>query len=283
MNTSADTNPFDFSAQTVLYGRSPSYDPTWNLRLEEALLRNVRSYPVFLLWRNQRTVVIGKNQIAENEVDLRYASSQGIQVVRRSTGGGAVYHDLGNINYTMITDLPEDGGFSLRELAGPVLLALRRMGLPAAFNDRNDIMINGMKVCGTAARLDGNRILSHGCICYNVDLDIMDCVLTPSQSKMARHGIRSVHSRVVPLSVYFPGVSTSQFMNLLEAGILSQMQRVLPLNDAAGDLDSLVKTVPPVKCIRPKSMLDGIFDRESDENNDLHRRQSGLRASGTAL
>ena len=200
--------------------KNTSLDPVHNLSLEAYLFEKVRDRDIFMLWRNDRSVIIGKNQIAEEEVDLAYAKEKKIRVVRRSTGGGAVYHDRGNVNYSFISDRDLSAPVDLRALAQPIVSAFLEMGLRASFSGRNDILVNGLKVCGTAERIDGGRILSHGCICFDVDLDTMTRVLTPPAEKLERHGVASVKSRVIRLRNLLPSWTTEEFMERLSAAVL---------------------------------------------------------------
>lgn len=211
--------------------RSPYTDARKNLRLEQELFSRERTGTVCMLWRNKRTVVLGKNQNAAEEVDLEFARANGIRVVRRSTGGGAVYHDLGNINYTFLADYRASDTPSLAAYASPVAQALRDMGADAFFSGRNDILVNFSqdccrtdirKVCGTAARIDGDRILAHGCILFDVDLELMGRVLTPPPAKLARHGIASVKSRVGNLRELFPELTAETFTNALAESLVRQ-------------------------------------------------------------
>ncbi len=207
--------------EKIYYYNSSSTDPTWNLALEEYVLLNFRDKKIFMLWQNDRTVVIGKNQDAEAEADFKYAAGNNIQIVRRTTGGGAVYHDMGNVNYSFFLDYDLKNPLSLSSCAEPVVNALRAMGVEAGFSGRNDILVNEKKVCGTADRIDGNRILAHGCLLFSVDFDTLEKVLTPSAEKLGKRGIRSVRSRVANLSEFLPDMNVRQFKDALAGQILA--------------------------------------------------------------
>ena len=133
---------------------SESTDASWNLAFEEYLLRNVRDGEIFLLWRNDRSVILGKNQVAAAEVDLGFARENGIRVYHRITGGGAVYHDLGNVNFSRIVDYDPESPPRLANLLSPIVNALWQMGLPAVTSSRNDLLVDGKKICGTAYAID---------------------------------------------------------------------------------------------------------------------------------
>lgn len=125
-----------------------SVDPYWNLALEETVLRHRKDDDYLLLWRNDRTVVVGRYQNTLEEIDSGYVRSHGIKVVRRITGGGCVYHDLGNLNYSLITDAQDAETLLIEHFTRPVADALRALGVPAAVSGRNDILAAGKKVSG---------------------------------------------------------------------------------------------------------------------------------------
>ena len=153
-----------------------STDPYFNLAFDEYCLENIPSEePYFFLWRNRPAVIIGLNQNAYSEVNLDYLNSHGITLARRVTGGGAVYHDLQNMNYTIIGKNPSPQ---------PMVDALRSLGVPAELTGRNDIFMEGRTVSGYARRVSHNQEIIHGTLMYNVDLDTLIKVLDTPTSKM---------------------------------------------------------------------------------------------------
>ena len=195
---------------------NPSTDPWYNMSFDEYCLEQYLSDDdYFYLWRNRPSVIIGLNQNAYSEVNLAYLESHGIRLARRVTGGGAVYHDLQNLNYTFIG----------REVTPqPMVEALRSLGVPAELTGRNDIYVEGRKVSGYARRVWHDRQIIHGTLMYDVDLDTLSRVLDVPGSKMEAKGIASVHSRVANLKDYLP-----QFASLDE--VQAALHRIL----AAGD------------------------------------------------
>ena len=161
------------------YYETQSLDPCFNLAFEEQLLETVRSGELLMLWQNDRTAVIGLNQNAAEEVDAGAAKRLGVTVVRRMTGGGAVYHDLGNLNYSFITDAGDAAELSFERFTAPVCAALGSLGVPAEATGRNDITVRGLKVSGTARRLYAGRILHHGTLLFRTDRETMSAVLRP--------------------------------------------------------------------------------------------------------
>ena len=165
--------------------------PAFNLALEQVILARAPG-PAFLLWRNAPAVIVGRNQDPAAEVDWTEARRLGVPVFRRRSGGGAVYHELGTVNFSFI--LPADF---------PVAEALARMvgilGLSAAVTERNDVLAGGRKIAGTAQYLAGGRRLFHGCLLYDTDLARLARILRPHPGKLRRHGVASVRARVANL------------------------------------------------------------------------------------
>ena len=172
--------------------------------------------PVFFLWQNRPAVIVGFNQEVNTEVNLDYLKENGIDLVRRVTGGGAVYHDLGNLNYTIV-GRSEDLERDYPEYAALMMKALRTLGVPATLSGRNDILVEGRKVSGFAKRVCKNRLMVHGTLMYEVDVDVLTNVLNPSSTKLQSKGIASVRSRVANLKEYLPELPTIEaFQNRLE-------------------------------------------------------------------
>ena len=175
-------------------------DPCFNLALEELMLERA-SGEVFMLWRNAPAVIFGYNQDPESEIDLEYAAAHDIKTVRRITGGGTVYHDLGNVNFTYISQRVAQFGDFL-SFSGDVLGFLRRLGLDAQHLGKNDLGIDGKKISGSAEHVSGGNILHHGTLLFDTDFDVLARVLTPPREKLESKGIKSVRSRVANISEY---------------------------------------------------------------------------------
>lgn len=178
------------------YLETRSQDPFFNLAFEEFVLRSRRSGNYLILWQNDRTVVVGQNQNAEAEINRSFVEAHGIRVVRRMTGGGAVYHDLGNLNYSFITDAGDAEKLTMEGFTRPVVEALKGLGLRAEASGRNDILVEGRKVSGTAQRLMGGRILHHGTLLFDSDVETVAGALRVDPSKFQSKSARSVRSRV---------------------------------------------------------------------------------------
>ena len=172
--------------------------PYFNLAAEQFFLDGTDD--VFMIWRNERSVIIGKNQNAFAQVNLDFIEKHGIKVVRRLTGGGAVFHDKGNINYTFITD-SEGEGIDFSRFTEPVCDALKNFGVDARLNGRNDLTAEDCKISGNAQCVyctkDGRkRLLHHGTLLFSADISDMAGALKVSEDKLRSKGIKSVPSRV---------------------------------------------------------------------------------------
>lgn len=176
-------------------------DPYRNLAAEEYLLRSF-SEPVFRLWRNSPCVVIGKNQNALAEIDIDYVKAGGIKVVRRLSGGGAVFHDLGNVNFTFIeTRLPgEDTSDMFRRFTAPILYALQALGVDARLTGRNDLVIGDRKFSGNALCVDRGRVLMHGTLLFSASMGSLAGALKNRAVKYSDKAVKSNVSRVTNIS-----------------------------------------------------------------------------------
>lgn len=180
----------------VHYLETGSRDPYYNLAFEEYVLTHRTRGDYLLLWQNDNTIVVGQNQNTEAEINRPFVEAHHIHVVRRSTGGGAVYHDLGNLNYSFITDAGDRAALSMARFTQPVVEALRGLGLQAEASGRNDILVEGRKVSGTAQRLWGDRILHHGTLLFDANADMVAGALQVDPEKFRSKSTKSVRSRI---------------------------------------------------------------------------------------
>lgn len=205
-------------------------DPSVNLAIEEFLVkRNKELHSAILyLWQNEDSVIIGRNQNAYFECNLEYATRNGIKVIRRLTGGGAVYQDMGNLNYSMILPIEEH---DVLRSTGVITDALHALGINAKISGRNDISIDDRKISGNAYYSNNAVGLHHGTLLYRADIGRIEDVLNVSSLKLKRHGITSVRARVGDIATLFPDITMQDirnairesFRNTYKIGLLRKM------------------------------------------------------------
>lgn len=183
----------------------PNKDPRINLAIEEYLIRNVApKEEILLFYINQPSIIIGRNQNTVQEINVDYVREHDIIVVRRLSGGGAVYHDLGNLNFSFIAPNSPGNFHNFQKFTQPVIQVLTKMGVPAELSGRNDILANGKKISGNAQYVSGPRMVSHGTLLWNTDLSIVGEALRVKQAKIESKGIKSVRSRVANITEFLP-------------------------------------------------------------------------------
>lgn len=226
----------------MVYIASPSTDPAFNLALEQYVFDCMdRSKEYFMLWQNDNTVVIGKNQNAFAEVNQKVADAKNISVVRRLSGGGAVYHDMGNLNFTFILDAKDATDLDIRLFCQPIAALLRSLNVPAEVNGRNDITIDGKKFSGNSQYLKQGRIMHHGTLMFDSDLSVVADVLRVSQDKFQSKAAKSVKSRVTNIAPYLPaGFTLAEFRRLLLQYIL-KTDEIHPYVFSAAELAAIEK------------------------------------------
>ena len=178
-------------------------DPAFNLAAEQYVFENLpkdRNY--FMLWQNDNAVIIGKYQNTLAEINQPYVEAHKIKVVRRLSGGGAVFHDLGNLNYTYITNAGELETLNMRVFCEPIVKALSEFGVTAEINGRNDMTIHGKKFSGNAQYIRHGRVMHHGTLLYNSDLSAVSKALQVDPEKIRAKGMESVRSRVTNIRRY---------------------------------------------------------------------------------
>ena len=180
---------------------STNTDIYYNLALEEFLLKN-RSEDFFFLWQSKPVVVVGKHQNPYKEIDINFAIDNQIQVARRLSGGGTVYQDLGGINFTFIKNTEEGKQINLKQHSKPIFDALNILGLNVNYSDRNDLLLNDKKISGNAEHVYKNRVLHHGTLLFNSNLDRLEQVLKNNYEQYTDKTIVSVKSKVANIQPY---------------------------------------------------------------------------------
>lgn len=192
-------------------------DPRINLAVEEYVLNYLDpSEDYAILWQNEPSVIIGRNQNTIAEVNAPFVKEHGIHVVRRLSGGGAVYHDFGNLNFTFIVNSDKSVVSNFEHFTKPVVQALASLGVKAEFSGRNDITIDGKKFSGNAQYWSKNRLLHHGTILFNSDLSVVQDALNVRADKLQSKGVKSVRSRVTNIFPYLEKpISMDEFKTTL--------------------------------------------------------------------
>ena len=203
-----------------------SHNPAYNVALEAYAFRDLLAEDeLFILWINEPTIVIGKHQNAIEEINKNYTDEHGIHVVRRLSGGGAVYHDLNNLNYTIISNKSQEGAFDFKTFSQPVIETLADLGVTATFTGRNDLEIDGKKFCGNAQAYYKGRLMHHGCLLFDVDMTVLGNALQVSKDKIESKGVKSVRARVTNILDELPEKMTVEaFSNQL----LNKMKESYP-------------------------------------------------------
>ncbi|PLT47338.1 lipoate--protein ligase [Paenibacillus sp. FSL W8-1187] len=193
------------------------HDPSLNLALEEYILRHLPADNDYLLFYiNEPSIIIGKNQNTLEEINEEYVKEQGIHVVRRLSGGGAVYHDHGNLNYSFITKDDGESFRNYRKFTAPVIEALRSMGVEAELSGRNDIQVGERKISGNAQFATRGRMYTHGTLLFQSDISHVASALKVNPEKFKSKSTKSVRSRVANISEFLQEpMSVEQFRSRL--------------------------------------------------------------------
>lgn len=192
-------------------------DPTINLAVEEFILTELDlDEPVLLFYINQPSIIIGRNQNTIEEINTEYVAANNVKVVRRLSGGGAVYHDEGNLNFSFITKDDGDSFHNFAKFTEPIVTALKKQGVNAELKGRNDLLIDGFKVSGNAQFATKGKMFSHGTLMLDLNLDHVVASLKVRKDKIESKGIKSVRSRVANISEFMENkMTTEEFRDLL--------------------------------------------------------------------
>ncbi|UAC48998.1 lipoate--protein ligase [Bacillus aquiflavi] len=212
-------------------------DPRINLAIEEYALKNLDINETYLLFYiNEPSIIIGKNQNTIEEINTDYFEKNQIHVVRRLSGGGAVYHDLGNLNFSFITKDDGDSFHNFRKFTEPVIKALQKLGIQAELSGRNDIIAGGRKISGNAQFSTKGRMFSHGTLLFDSEIDHVVSALKVKKDKIESKGIKSIRSRVTNISELLSEKMTiEQFRTLLLTYIFNETEQIPTYNLTEGD------------------------------------------------
>lgn len=207
----------NFAAMLII--QNAVTDPYFNLAAEEYLLKNFDE-DIFTLWRNENAIIVGKHQNTLAEINLEYVEEHGVKVVRRLSGGGAVFHDLGNLNFTFISNARDrdDIKIDFRHYTQPILEVLRSLGVHAEFSGRNDLLIDGMKISGNAEHIyqQKKRTLHHGTLLFTSQIADLSAALKVNPLKFQDKAVKSVRSRVTNISSHLAEpLTVAEFYDLI--------------------------------------------------------------------
>ena len=195
-------------------------DPYFNLAAEEYVLKNF-SENFFMLWRNEPSVIVGRHQNSLAEINVDFVRENNIKVVRRLTGGGAVFHDLGNINFTFIESVRGENLIDFQKYTKPIIEVLQQLGVDARFEGRNDLTIEGRKFSGNSEHVYRNRVLHHGTLLYDSVLTDLSGALKANPAKFNDKAVKSVRSRVTNISEHLPkALELEKFRDLVFSHVL---------------------------------------------------------------
>ena len=202
------------------------------LAMEEFVARHTDEPDAFFMWQVEPSVIFGRNQVLENEVNVAYCREHGISLYRRKSGGGCVYADMDNLMLSFVTS-EENVNFAFNRFVNMVLLVLRKLGIAATGTSHNDIMIGNRKVCGTACyHLEGRSIV-HSTMLFDTNMEHMLHAITPSREKLAKKGIESVRQRITLLKDYTT-LDSVEALKALIRETLCEGERMLTASEVAG-------------------------------------------------
>ena len=196
-------------------------NPYFNIASEEYLLKEKDGF-YYYFWINEPSVIIGTNQNTLAEVNLSYVEDKGIKVVRRLTGGGAVYHDLNNLCYTVIAPYNENED-NYKKFTAPIIEYLNELGVNAEFSGRNDITVNGLKISGNAQTVYKDRIMHHGTLLFDTDVSVLSGALKPNKLKTESKGIKSIRARVTNIIEWLP---KKMDVNTFKKGLIEKFSKI---------------------------------------------------------
>lgn len=222
---------------------STYHEPHFNLAAEEILLKE-RQDDYFLLYRNKPSVVVGKHQNALAEINLEHLRDHGLQVARRISGGGTVYHDLGNLNFSFITSGEEGTLVDYKKHTAPVIDALGTLGLRVRLGSRNELLLGKYKISGTASHVYKRRALHHGTLLFNTNLSRLEGALRIREGSYQDRAVRSVPSKVTNLAGHLnQPLSVEAFELAIMKGVMAHLGKARQVDFSSKDMKEITSRI----------------------------------------
>lgn len=237
-----------------------------------------------MLWQNDKTVVIGKNQNANVEINREVLDANGVKIARRITGGGAVYHDLGNVNYSFITPKARTSGIDFEYFTRPIIKALKSMGVEVRLSGRNDLeTLDGLKISGSAQHRVEDRVLHHGTLLFSSDLSFMSKVLTPDREKLKSKAVKSVKKRVCNVSDICSITSVNEFIDNLKSFIISEFNPNVIDQPKSAEIDALFARNSSYEWLFPQKTMLSNYQKIVSKRYDFGRVEIALDFDNTVI
>lgn len=218
-------------------------DLTFYLAMEEFVARRLDEPDAFFTWQVAPTVIYGRNQVLENEVDTDYCRRHAISIVRRKSGGGCVYADEGNLMLSLVT-AGDDVGFAFNRFVTMVMLVLHKAGVTATGTSHNDILVGDRKVCGTACYHLAGRTIVHSTMLYDTRMEHMTAAITPSPAKLQRKGVESVRQRITLLKDHTT-LTLDELKTLIRQTLCDGERRLTPADVA--EIEAMEQSYETIK------------------------------------
>lgn len=219
----------------------PNSDPYFNLAAEEYFLKNFQE-DFFMLWRSRPSVVVGKHQNALAEINHEFVRDNQIPVARRLSGGGTVFHDPGNVNFTFIRNVANISEVNFKVFTVPVIAALKKLGVEAYTTGRNDLLIDGKKISGNAEHVHRNRVLHHGTLLFDSHLEALKGALKVDLAKFEDKAVQSNRSEVTNIADYLPNlISVEEFTEFLFGEICGTYPEFRVYEPTPADIEAIEK------------------------------------------